>query len=449
VAAVDPLQRATSSTGGAKPRVVVVGGGFAGLETAFSLRMRLDEEIAITLVSDEGHFYFRPGSIQVPFGLDPQQLRLPLDRPARRKDISLVRATAHGVDAQRRRLETDHGTLEFDFLVIATGSRMHAGEIPGLDEHALGIWSAREMLELRACFDRVLENARHGPRRRVLFLVPPRNMCAGPLYEIALMLEGWLRERGARGGAEIVWTTAENRYIEALGPRLHDVVAEEFERRGIAGHTGYAVCEVTAHEVRYRSGETLAYDHLISFAPHVATNEFAGLPADDRGFIETHPASREVIGNSGIYAVGDAGAFPAKQAVLALLQGDAAAAHIAPRIFGRHGEGSFDPVSTWVMEELDKASFIQVPLRLSGDPEHPVEVRPGAESDYLLGSSPAWRTAKAALARTVLWRFGRGEPFHAGGLWGMMGAGLRGLSRLFATAAPGASAGREPARPDA
>ena len=64
-----------------------------------------------------------------------------------------------------------------------------------------------------------------------------------------------------------------------------------------------------------------------------------------------------MAGEDRIYAPGDAGDFPLKQAFLAFLQADATAEDIAARIEGRKPAFSFDPVSMCVMEEFDKATF--------------------------------------------------------------------------------------------
>jgi sulfide:quinone oxidoreductase len=55
-----------------KPRVVVLGGGFGGLEAAFLLRMRLGDRAGITVISDQPTFLFKPNTIYIPFGLDPR-----------------------------------------------------------------------------------------------------------------------------------------------------------------------------------------------------------------------------------------------------------------------------------------------------------------------------------------------------------------------------------------
>ncbi len=64
-----------------KPRVLVLGGGFAALESAFLLRMRLRDQVDLTLVSDNASFVFRPNSIYVPFGADPDSLLVDLAKP--------------------------------------------------------------------------------------------------------------------------------------------------------------------------------------------------------------------------------------------------------------------------------------------------------------------------------------------------------------------------------
>ena len=411
--------------------VVVIGGGFGGLETAFDLRLLVGERAEITLISDEDHFYFKPNSIYVPFGLDPERLKVPLAKAAHRRGIELVHARMDEIDPDTRTVTGDGQRVTYDFLVIATGAGMRPSEVPGLAENAISTWTAADMLRLGAAFNGLLEATPAGKRRRVLFLVPPNNKCAGPLYEIVLMLETWLRRHGAREGVEIAWSTYEQTYIQAFGPRLHDVVEGEFERRGIEGHAVWAVERVEPGSVAYANGETLEYDLLVAFPPYVAATPFAGLQADERGFLATDLASRRLAEHPEIFAVGDAGDFPVKQAFLAFLQADAAAAQIAAEIAGTEPTAGFDPVSMCVMEQFDKATFAKVPLRLTGDPARPTEVRPDANGGYRVGSSVAWRAGKKMLGLSVPWRFRHGKPFHGGAFWRGMDIGLGAMQRTL------------------
>jgi NADPH-dependent 2,4-dienoyl-CoA reductase/sulfur reductase-like enzyme len=164
----------------------------------------------------------------------------------------------------------------------------------------------------------------------------------------------------------------------------------------------------------------------------VAAARYEALPSDDRGFIETDPETRQVVGHPDIYAPGDAGDFPIKQAFLAFLQADTVAEHIAAGADGHTFEKPFDPVSMCIMEMFDKATFAQVPLALTGDPAHPVTVRVHANGAYRVGTGTVWRLGKKMLGATVPMRFQAGEPFHAGLAWQMMDVGLKGMSAVMA-----------------
>jgi NADH dehydrogenase FAD-containing subunit len=417
----------------AKPQVVILGSGFAGLETAFLLRMRMRDAVDLTVVSEREAFTFRPNTIYVPFGADPDKLVVELEKPFRRRDVSFVQDVVTDVDPAEHEVQTRSGrTIGYDKLVVATGAGMSPEEVPGLAENAATIWTPESMLGVRDRFERVRADARDGRHRRVLFLIPPGNKCAGPLYEIVMMLETWLRRERVRPAVEIVWSTFEQSYIQAFGPRLHDVVTGEFETRGIQGHTEEVVEEITPGEVRYADGSVRAFDELIAFPPYVSAVGYDALPSDDRGFISTEPETRRVVGQPDVYAPGDAGDFPVKQAFLAFLQADTVAEHIAAEAGLNAFERPFDPVSMCIMEMFDKATFAQVPLEVTGDPDRPVRVRPDADGDYKVGTGTTWRLGKKMLGMAVPMRFHAGEPFHAGLAWQMMDVGLRGMSGVLA-----------------
>ncbi|HSD79936.1 MAG TPA: FAD-dependent oxidoreductase [Solirubrobacteraceae bacterium] len=417
----------------AQPRVLVLGGGFAGLEAAFLLRMRLHDRVALTVVSDRDSFLFRPNLIYVPFGADPEQFVIPLDKPLGRRGIAREQGRIGEVDTDARRVTLEDGrALDYDRLIVATGSGVRPEEIPGLAEHACTIWEMASLVDLRGRLEAVRDDAHRGKETGVLFLVPPNNKCAGPLYELVFMFETWLRRSNVRDRVRITWSTFERSYIQAFGPRLHEVVTKEFAERGVDGHVTEVVTEVTADEVRYADGSTRRFDLLISFPPYISAVTYPGLPSDDRGFLKTDFESRLVAGQEHVYAPGDAGDFPIKQAFLAFLQADAVASTLASELGGVEPATPFDPVSMCIMEMFDNATFAQVPLELTGDPVRPVRVRPGAEDDYKVGVSPMWRLGKKMLGMAIPMRFSAGEPFHAGRGWQLMDVGLKGMKGILA-----------------
>jgi NADH dehydrogenase FAD-containing subunit len=414
-------------------RILILGGGFAGLETAFLLRMRMRDAANLTVVSERESFTFRPNSIYVPFGADPNDLVTELSKAFHRRHITFVGDRAASVEPDAHEVTLAGGRkLGYDKLVIATGADMSLDEIPGLAEHAATIWTPAGMLVVRERFERVREAGERGQSSRVLFLIPPNNKCAGPLYEVVMMFDTWLRREHVREHVEITWSTFEQTYIQAFGPRLHNVVSSEFEHRDIQGHADEVVSEVGPGEARYADGSTRAFDHLIAFPPYVSAVRYEALPSDDRGFIRTESATRQVVGHPDIYAPGDAGDFPVKQAFLAFLQADTVAEHVAAGAGMNEFEKPFDPVSMCIMEMFDKATFAQVPLALTGDPSRPVTVRANADGDYKVGTGTTWRLGKKMLGMTVPMRFHAGEPFHAGLAWQMMDVGLKGMSAVLA-----------------
>jgi NADH dehydrogenase FAD-containing subunit len=408
-----------------RPRVTVIGTGFGGLETAFYLRKRLGKRVDLTIVAKDHRFLFKPNTIYIPFGKAKDELVFELGPVLDRRHIRFVQGVAQGVDVSAKKVITTGGDVGFDKLVIATGAAMRPQEIPGLAENANTIFTPDEMERLGASFRSVVERAAAGRRGRVLFLVPPNNKCSGPLYEMVLMLDTWLRRRNVRKAVDIGYATYERGYIQAFGPRLDDVITREFAARGITGRKSVVAHAVEPGRVSFADGSSERFDLLVSFPPYVAAQRFDTLPSDDRGFVRCDVRTRQVEGHPDVYAVGDAGDFPIKQAFLALLQADAVGEHIAERVLGEDVTAAFDPVSMCIMEELDKATFAQVPLRLTGDATLPVAVREDAMDKYRVGSGTLWRIGKKMLGAAIPQRFLAGRPFHAGPTWAVMEAGLK------------------------
>lgn len=416
----------------AKPKILVLGGGFGGLESLFYLKHVLGDRGDLALVSDRPYFVFKPNTIYIPFGEPPEKYELDLVKPLQKQAIKLVQGAVQNIDPNTRSVELESGKLEFDYLLVATGAKMCPEEIPGLAKHAVTVWTPDDMLVLRERIAKVADRAKGGNRSKVLFLVPPNNRCSGPLYEMVCMLDTYLRRQGCREHVELAFATKEEAFIEAFGPRLNTVVADEFAERKIEGHVRHVVSEVEPNSVRFQNGAELPYDLLISFPPYAAARNFPALPIDERGFVNVDPSSRRVAGNDRLYAVGDTGNFPIKQAFLALLQGDAAGDHVAADILGRKPQVDFAPMSMCVMEQFDKAIFAQVPLRYTGDAQRPVTVDTEDTDHYKVGVSPLWRLGKSALGFYLPWRFGSGKPFHAGFAWNVMDLGLKTMSRVMA-----------------
>ena len=415
------------------PRVVVLGTGLAALESAFSLNARLSGRVDLEVVCEHEEFVLRPNLVYVPFGADPWTSSLRVEEVLGRKGIVCSRGRVDGIDADMGRVHLAGGRrLTYEHLVIATGAAPCRQAVPGLQEHAAIVWGWEEMLSLRERFMQLRGRAREGSRQRALFVVPRHNRWAQPVYEVALMLDTWLRRERVREHVELGFVTHEAAFLEAGGPRMHELIAREFAERGIEGHVGERLVEARAHEAAFAEGRVERFDLLVAAPPHGAAVRYDGLPADEHGFLHVHGATRQTVEHPEIYAPGDAGDFPLKDPFLALQQADAAADHLATVVTGGRFKRPFEPVSMQIIEMLDTAAFAQIPLEVTADDDHPVRLRSGGDTEYKAGVSPRWRAGRRMFSSYLIMQFAAGEPFRAGPGWRFMELGVRAMGGMLA-----------------
>ena len=415
------------------PRVVVLGAGVAGLEAAFLLETRLSGRVHLQVVYEDDEFVLRPNLVYVPFGADRAASSLRIPETLARKAIECRQGRVDGVDADMGRVHLVNGRqLPYEHLVIATGAVPWMQAVPGLQEHAASIWELAGDDNVAQAVRRACAGAREGSRQRALFVVPPQNRWSPPAYEVALMFDTWLRRERAREQVELGFVTHEASFVEAAGPRMHEVIEREFAERGIDAHASERLVEVRAHEASFADGRVERFDLLVTAPPHRAGARYDGLPVDEHGFLHVESATRQVVGHPEIYAPGDAGDFPLKDSFLALLQADAAADHIATVVSRRHFKRPFEPVSVQIIEMLDKAAFAQLPLEVTGDPDHPVRLGSNGVAEYKVGVSPLWRAGKRMFSAYLLMQFAAAEPFRTGPGWRCMDLGVRAMAGMLA-----------------
>lgn len=361
-------------------RVVVLGGGFAGLETAFALREHGGGGVEVALVSKRGRFVMRPATLRVPFGATVDSAHLDIGPAAARRGILFVHGSVSGLDLRAGEVETTEGRqIAYDRLVIATGADPDWDRIPGLQERALSIWEVDDLLRMRRELAGLEDAARHGRSSTILFALPPGNSCPKPLYEIALATDAWLRRRRIRHAVTLNFSTYERTYLQALG-QLDGEVNAEFRRRGIHGNRLYALDRVDDDRAHYRNGAAIEYDLLVTHPPQQPAVRYERLEADERGWLIADPETRESPGHPEIQVVGDAGATDVRMAYRALVEADAAASRLARR------------------------------LRGSGlEPAPPVRVEDGLWAP----DSRAWRTGRQLVGAYLPRRFRRGLPFES------------------------------------
>jgi sulfide:quinone oxidoreductase len=300
-------------------RVVVAGGGVAGLEALLALHALAGERVELTLVSPTPDFVYRPLAVAEPFALGHQR-RTPLAEATRATGAALVQATLVSVDAAAKTVQLGDGReLAYDALVLATG----ASTEPAYDN--VFTWDDACGVEAVGGLLRDLEE---GYSQHLAIVVPPGPGWPLPAYELALLIASDARGMGM--DPDITLVTPERAPLAIFGSRAVEVVTTELEREGVKVElSAYAAIEDGPPRVivlrpscrRFEVDRILALPRLRGRTPD-------GIPADADGFI-TVDAHGRVAGVDGVWAAGDGIDFPVKFGGLAAEQADAAAADIA------------------------------------------------------------------------------------------------------------------------
>jgi sulfide:quinone oxidoreductase len=300
-------------------RVVVAGGGVAGLEALLALRALAGDRVALTLVSPTPDFVYRPLAVAEPFALGHQR-RTPLAEATRATDAAFVQATLVSVDAAAKTVQLGDGReLEYDALVLATG----ASAEPAYDN--VFTWDDTCGVEAVGGLLRDLEE---GYSQHLAIVIPPGPGWPLPAYELALLIASDARGMGM--DPDITLITPEQAPLAIFGSRAVEVVTADLERAGVKVElSAYAEIEEGPPRaiVLRPSGRRLEVNRVLAM-PRLRGRTPDGIPADPDGFI-TVDAHGRVTGVDGAWAAGDGIDFPVKFGGLAAEQADAAAADIA------------------------------------------------------------------------------------------------------------------------
>jgi sulfide:quinone oxidoreductase len=299
-------------------RVVIAGGGVAGIETLLALADLAGDRAELTLIAPEPEFLYKPLLVEEPFGFGPA-LRYELEPLVAEKGARFVQGEVNSVKPEEHEVELGDGsTLDYDFLVVCAGGRF----LPALE--GATTFPSHDPLSL----DRALDRAEKHDHRLV-FVVPGGVTWSLPLYEIALMTRR--RALGKEIDVKIAIVTPESGPVAIFGPTASTAVGDLLRARGIDVIPNSTVRELGETGIRLSPGDRMLGPAVAVALPLIEGPAIEGLPSDERGFIPIDEQAR-VKGTHDVYAAGDGTMFPIKQGGLATQQADAAAEDIAHRI---------------------------------------------------------------------------------------------------------------------
>ncbi|HMC59677.1 MAG TPA: NAD(P)/FAD-dependent oxidoreductase, partial [Candidatus Solibacter sp.] len=299
------------------PRVVIVGGGFGGLNAAKSLA---HAEVRVTLVDRKNHHTFQPLLYQVATaGLSPGEIAAPIRSILRNhQNIEVLLGDVTGFDLERRVVKTAQQEIPYDYLIVAAGSS-HA--YFGHDEwepFAPGLKTIEDALEIRRrvllAFELAERQAVGGKAAEALnFTVvgagPTGVELAGTLAEICrhAMRHDFRSIDPAR--THILLIEGGPRVLPAYAEDLSRSAQEQLQRLGVEVRTSTLVTGVEAGAVRM--GETRVPSQVILWAAGVAASPLGkalGAPVDRAGRVLVNP-DLSIPAHPEVFVIGDLAAL--------------------------------------------------------------------------------------------------------------------------------------------
>jgi NADH dehydrogenase len=259
--------------GDGSPRVVVVGGGFAGLRAVKSLS-KIRPPVRTTLLEQHNYHLFQPLLYQLATGVvQPADIAHPVRGILRRYRRASVRmATVSGVDFEAREVLTDEGgRFGYDYLILAAGATTNTFGIPGVEEHSFPLKTMPDALRLRAHLLRQFELADNNPAeiaKGALTVVvvgggPTGVEMAGALHELFkhVLVHDFPDLDVHR--ARVVLLEATDHLLTPFHPSSRKHALDILRRRGVEVRLGQAMERASPDEVVLKDGTVIPTRTLI------------------------------------------------------------------------------------------------------------------------------------------------------------------------------------------
>jgi NADH dehydrogenase len=300
-------------------RIVVLGGGFGGMEAIRVLdkRLRRRRDVELLLVSDKNYVLFTPLLPQVASSLvEPRHIVQPIRdiRGARR--FRFRRDRVERIDLAARRVHLDEGVVDYDRLVIALGGITPTFNIPGVERHAVEYKGLEDAIAMRDLLIDLAEHADHEPdpavRRRLLTLCVVGGGYTGVelIAELQDFFKSYVVERYrgiGPGDYRLLLLEAGAEILRGVHPTLAVKARERLWREGVEIRTGTRVTRVMEGAVETSGGDTIPVGLTVWAAGVKGHPLLAQLPVErDRLGRVIVSAQMRLPGHPEVYGVGDA-----------------------------------------------------------------------------------------------------------------------------------------------
>lgn len=302
-------------------RIVILGGGFAGVATAQHLErlFAADESVAITLISKTNHLLFTPMLSEVTAGgVEAQHISTPLRAFFRRTQV--VRSEVETIDFEERvvRLAANgksiHPAVPFDHLVLALGAVANFFGLRGVEAQAFTFKSLEDAILLRNHVIEMLERADSEPdseqrKALVTFVVVGGGFAGAELVGgLNDFVRGslWFYPNIPPKEVSLILVHSGELIMPELSSELADYAREKLRARGVMFKLRTRVVDAVSGGVMLSNGDMIRTNTLVWTAgntPHPLIPE-AGLEVNAGGGVKTE-ATLRTVGRSNVWALGD------------------------------------------------------------------------------------------------------------------------------------------------
>ena len=314
-------------------RITVLGAGFGGMELSTILSESLGEKVQVTLIDQSDTFIFGFSKLDLMFGRTTRDaVRLPY-RNFVKPGVRMLRETVTGIDPTTRRVTTDAGAHDCEFLVVALGADYDIAATPGLDgaNEFYSVAGANLLREMLPTFAK---------GRAVVGVCGAPYKCPPAPSECALMLHDLLTTAGVRGRCEITMVLPLSSPVPP-SPDTSKALIGAFAERDITFMPSRRVAAVDAvrRVASLDDGSELPYDLFLGVPKHHAPAVVEASGMAEGGWVSVNPRTLETRFPN-VYAIGDiASTGTPKAGVFAEGAAKAVAMSLVSRIRGE-GEGS-------------------------------------------------------------------------------------------------------------